>query len=61
MTEQGEGRGSRAETVCAALRSAIFFRKNVWKLLQRARDGTRGGESRGLVRELKTLKRTCGL
>ena len=53
--------GSGAEEECAALKSAILEIKYVWKSMQRERDGTMEGVSRGLVRELNILKRTWGL
>ena len=55
------GAGGSAVKICCDLRSDILSMKNVWKLSQRVSDGVRGEDSRGLMRELKILKRTWGL
>ena len=61
VAEHGGRMGSVAGEVCADLRSEILLIKNCWKSALRAADGTMGDASRGLVKELKILNRTCGL
>ncbi len=50
-----------AKVQAGGLRAEIFSIKNFRKLSQRVGDGNTGELSQGFTRELKMLKRTCGL